>query len=344
MRAIARPVAHASCVRSLRLFALTAACALAACGGGGSDSAAPPPAPPSKAFAADPSQLAIGSVVNPNPAAGALPVDRIIMGPNTGLTNNPLTNLFLDATNDRLYVGSGTSILVFNDASMASGNVSPARKVTGLNQVDSLFLDAAADRLYVGDAVVGVRVYDGASGINGAAAATRLIDRSGLGSLSEIFGVAVDTGRDILYVSATSNDVNSTNHINVFASASTANGSPAPNRKIVPTISNVIQPVRGISLDAAHDRIYVAGDYLNQVMVFDGASVASGQTAPTKVIALPSTYGSISNVWVDAANDRLYAVSFGAIYIVENASGTPGTAKAAIAPGGGGFSAVAVAP
>lgn len=336
--------------RAFRLLALTAASAgalsVAACGGGG-DSAAPPPTPPSKAFAAVPPQLAIGSVVNPDPGAGALPIDRIITGPNTGLVNNNLTCLFLDAANDRLYVGNGTRILVFNNASTASGNVSPARTVTGLNQVNSLFLDDA-DRLYVGDAAQGVKVFDGASSLNGAApTSTRSLPQSSFGTLAEVFGVAVDTGRDVLYVSATSIDANSTNHINVFDPASAANGTITPKRKTIPTISNVIQPVRGLSLDAGRDRLYVAGDYLYQVMVFDAAHLADGAMSPTQVIGFPNQYGTISNVFVDATNDRLYAVSFNAIYIVEGASKlTSGAAnaKAALGPGGGGFSAVAVAP
>jgi len=320
---------------------------LAGCGGGGGGGGGggAPATPGSKAFAAVPSLLSIGSVVNPDPGAGPLAIDRIIKGSSTGLTNNPLTSLALDSTNDRLYVGSGTSILVFNNASMTNGNVAPARVVTGLGLADTLFLDTAGNRLYVGDAVSGVRIFDNASGITGAAPSTRFITGN-FGNLFEIFGVVVDTGRDILYVSATSNDLASTNHINVFNTASAATGSLTPNRTIVPTISTIIQPVRGISLDAVHDRLYVAGDVLNTVMVFESASTADGAMAPTKLISFPAT-GGISNVFVDVANDRLYAVSLLAIYIVDNAStltSGPANAKAALAPPGGGFSAVAVSP
>jgi len=331
-----------------RRAALAIACAfailnLAACGGGGDGASAP--APGSKAFAADPTQQAIGSVVNPDPGAGPLPIDRIIMGPNTGLSTSPLTSLVLDTANDRLYVGSGASILVFNSASMADGNISPSRAVPGIGIAGSLFLDTVNNRLYVGDNFVGVRVFDNASGINGVTASTRFVTGN-FGTSFEIFGVAVDTVNDILYVSAISTTPSSTNHINVFDAAHLANSALTPNRTIVPTITGTIQSVRGIFLDAAHDRLYVAGDAFKTVMVFEPASTADGAIAPTKVISFPAS-GAISNVFVDVANDRLYAVSFGSISIVHNVSTlTSGsaTATAAVAPPGGGFSAVAVSP
>ena len=321
---------------------------LAACGGGGGGSygggsggggGMPTSAAPSKLFGADSAHRAIGSLANPNPPGGPLVVDRIIIGNTyTGLSNN-LGSLALDPALDYLYVGNGSSIRVFYGASQADGDIPPVRIVTNNTaggNTGSLFLDTLHNHLYVGDDDVGaVRVFDNASGINGPTASTRLV--TGLGT---VFGVAVDTtANDILYVS--NRDATSTYQISVFT-ASTANGAATPSRTITPTLSTNLS-VGGISLDAVADRLYVAGATNATVMVFDGASTANGQIAPTRTLTFPNT---ISSVVIDAVNNRLYAVSLGAIYILNNASAAtdPITVAAILALSGGNFTAVAVSP
>jgi len=302
----------------------------------------PTSAAASKLFAADSPHRAIGSLANPNPPAGPLVVDRIIIGSTyTGLSNN-LGSLALDPALDYLYVGNGSSIRVFYGASQADGDASPARVITNSpagGNTGSLFLDTVHNRLYVGDDIIGVRVFDNASGISGATPSTRLV--TGFGT---IFGVAVDTtANDILYVS--NRDATPTYQISVFTPASAVNGSATPSRTITPTLSNANLSVGGISLDAVNDRLYVAGATNATVMVFDGASTANanGQIPPTKILTFPAT---ISSVVIDAVNNRLYAVSLGAIYILNNASAAmdPITVTTVFAQVNGNFTAVAVSP
>jgi hypothetical protein len=78
-------------------------------------------------------------------------------------------------------------------------------------------------------------------------------------------------------------------------------------------------------------------------MVFNAASAANGSTAPARIMTFPA---AITSVFVETVNDRLYAVSLGAIYILNGASTASGVvaATAILAPSGGGFTAVAVAP
>lgn len=297
----------------------------------------------SKAFAADSPHLAIGSLINPNPGPGTIVVDRTIGGTFNypGLSNN-IGSLALDTANDRLYVGNGVSIRVFNSASQANGDIFPDRVITNnpaSGNTGSLFVDMVNNRLYVGDDVVGVRVFDNASGISGATASTRLVTGD-FGASFQVFGVAVDTARNILYVS-NRNITASSSQISVFDSASTVNGSNTPTRTITP---NPVSAVGGIFLDTTNDRLYVAsGSSASNVMVFNTASAANGSTAPAKTLSFPS---AITSVFVETVNDRLYAVSLGAIYIVNNASTASGTvtATAVLAPSGGSFTAVAVAP
>ena len=334
---------------NLRLLVLSAMLSsllgLAACGGGGGyggGNNAPSGAAPSKLFAADSPHKAIGSLANPNPSAGTFPVDRTIMGPiYTELSNN-IGGLALDPALDYLYVGNGTSILVFYMASMANGDIPPSRVITNNpagGNTGSLFLDTVNNLLYVGDDAVGVRVFNNASGISGATTSARLI--TGLGT---IHGVAVDTGYNILYVSNTSSTPS--NEINLFT-ASTANGAATPLKTITPTVAAVNVSVGGISLDMANDRLYVAGFTDSTVRVFDSVhNTPGGAIPPTKTLTFPGTTGTISSVTIDSTNNRLYAVSLGAIYILNSAStaNDPITVTAILVPTNGSFTAVAVNP
>jgi hypothetical protein len=323
---------------------------LAACGGGGDYGAGGGNMPvtgvgPSKLFAADSTRMVVGSLANPDPAAGALTVDRII-GPQGAIQYNyagfsaNIGSLALDTTRDYLYVGNGTSILVFHGASTANGDILTNATIGPIGNTGSMFLDAAGDRLYVGDDLNEVKVFSPAS-----TASSTSIPRHITGMTKPIHGVAVDTTKNILYVS--NEGASATHQISVFDNADAVT-TAAPNRTITPTVSSANQTVGGIFVDATHDVLYVAGGSSStQVMVFAGASAAndvSGATAPGKILTMPS--GMLSVV-VDTAADRLYAVGFnGHIYLVENVSTlSPGPAVAKDASVSGGMlTAVTVSP
>ena len=345
---------------NLRLLVISAMLSsvfgLAACGGGGGYGGGnnpPSGAAPSKLFAADSTDRVVGSLANPDPATGSLTVDRTIGSQpgafpyNYANFSTNIGSLALDTTRDYLYVGNGTSILVFHGASTANGDLFTNATIGPIGNTGSLFLDTAHDLLYVGDDVNGVKVFSGASAANGSPT-PRLISGD-FGATFLIHGVAVDTtAKNILYVSNT-NHTSSKDQISVFDSASGVSGSNAPNRTITPTVANVNQSVGGIFLDAASDILYVAGGSASaQVMVFSGASSAndvSGALAPGKTLTFPS---GILKVVVDATHDRLYAVGFnGHIYLVENVStlsSGAATAKDASLSNGGMLTAVAVNP
>jgi hypothetical protein len=304
---------------------------------------------PSKLFAADSTHMMVGSLANPDPATGPLTVDRII-GPQPGAIpynyagfSATIGSLALDTTRDYLYVGNGTSILVFHGASMANGDFVADATIGPIVTTGSLFVDAVADRLYVGDTNTNVKVFSGASLAMGSPT-PRLIT----GMSTPIHGVAVDTTKNILYVS---NDTATPSHqISVFDHADTVTNA-APSRTITPTGTGPTNfPVGGISLDAAHDVLYVAGGSAStQVMVFASASMAadvSGATAPSMILS--GFQSGILNVVVDTANDRLYAVgSNGHIYLVEGVSMLSSgavTAKDASLSNGGMLTAVTVNP
>ena len=326
-------------------LALIVAFGLAACGGGYSGSGmgyGMSAGAGSKLFAADAGYPGIGSLINPDPPTGMVVVDRFFYA--GGLTMS-VGSLSLDTVNDRLYVGNGTSILVYNSASMATGIPSPDRTITGITSAASLFIDAANNhnRLYVGDAALGVKVFDPADMANGMTTPSGFLTGN-FGTTFQIGGVAVDATKDILYVSNTTLTPTASSQISLFT-ASTADGTKTPNVTITPMSGMNNLSVAGIALDSTHDRLYVAGP-APTVMVFDAVStLPGGATSPNRTITLP---GQIRSVAIDPVGDRLYAVALSgvAIYIVEAAStatGTPSVVKAIGAPYGN-FTAVAVNP
>jgi hypothetical protein len=302
----------------------------------------------SKLFAADSTHKLIGSLADPDPATGPLTVDRVIGPMSPYFTNNAgfsmnIGSLALDPTRDYLYVGNGTSILVFHSASTANGDLYNNAAIGPIGNTGSMFLDAANDRLYVGDDMNNVKVFSPASTAN-STSTPRLVT----GMTKPIHGVAVDAGRNILYVSNDTTTPSLTHQISVFDNAATVTTAP-PNRTITPTVANANQSVGGIFLDAAGDILYVAGGSGSpQVMVFSGASSAndmSGALVPGKILTFPS---GILKVVVDTTHDRLYAVgSNGHIYLVEAVSTlSPGAvaAKDTSLSNGGMLTAVAVNP
>jgi hypothetical protein len=325
-----------------RLSIIAAIAILAACGGGGGGGSSSPP--PSKVFVAatiTAEPPAIGSVINPDPPAGVLDVDRLIQGGIAGT----IGSLALDTQNDRLYVGNQVNTLVFNGAGFADGAVLPARQFSSLSgpafNAASLFLDTVHDRLYVGDdATKEVRVFNGASGLHTAVDADRVIT-----GFDTVLGVQVDTTLDVLYV--TNRSPTAVYTILVFdgASASTLNGAAAPNRIITPHISTSDMPVGDMFVDAAHDRLYVAGGTNTSVMVFENASGKNGTVTPDKTLTFTPVAGSNLKTVV-VANDRLFALGPGVVYSLSGVSSATGTTlgKAALAPAGVTFTAIAVSP
>ena len=105
-----------------------------------------------------------------------------------------------------------------------------------------------------------------------------------------MMAVAVDVGRDLLYVS-TSDQSRSVAEVAVFASASTASGNVAPARVITtpPVPGRMLSFNHGVLADAANDRLYVASLRDSSVLVFDGASALGGTVSPTRWLSGAST-------------------------------------------------------
>jgi sugar lactone lactonase YvrE len=181
----------------------------------------------------------------------------------------------------KLYISNqaASSILRFDNALTASGNVAPATTITGAGTTlagpQYLFLDQAADRLFVANTGAGsILIFDTVSTKTGNATPTRTI--SGAATLLSIpSDLALDKGRDMLYVADGLN-------ILVFnsASTSTANGNVAPARNIAVGFT-----ISAIFLDATNDRLYVADAVGSAIHVYDSASTLFAVVTANRIIS-----------------------------------------------------------
>src|SRR6185312_4163752 len=114
-----------------------------------------------------------------------------------------------------------------------------------------------------------VVIYDGISTkSSGNIAPSRTIT----GSLVNPTDVTLDKVRNLLYVA---DDI----EILVYASASTANGTPTPVRDL-----SVNFQLSGIYIDGANDRLYVADSAGNAVAVYDHASALNGPITANRAV------------------------------------------------------------
>ena len=129
--------------------------------------------------------------------------------------------------------------------------------------------------------------------------------------------VALDTAADRLYV-ANAGGPSAPPSVLIFDGISTLNGNAAPTRTIAGLSTQFIAP-SSVALDKSRDLLYVADGV--DIYVYP-ASTANGDQAATRDIKVSSFGIQIQQIFLDAANDRLY-VSDGAnnaVDIFDNAS------------------------
>jgi len=238
--------------------------------------------------------LTAGCVISPR---------RIVGSGGTGGTGTPTpTPTPPSGAAGILYVSNPNTntILRFNNAAQANGNLSPSAIISGgstlLNFPQHIFVDSAADRLFVANqGGSSVLVFDGASTKTGNVAPGRSIAGASTGLLLPA-DVAVDSGRNLLYV-ADSRDVL------MFNSASTVNGNTAFTHDI-----QVGFIVSAMYLDATNDRLFLADSGANAINVYDNASTLNLKVAPSRVLTGASTQlNQPSGIAIDAVGKLIVA-------------------------------------
>jgi sugar lactone lactonase YvrE len=224
--------------------------------------------------------LASGCVISPRRTFGggsATPTPT----PTTSPTPTPTPVV----PTGKLYVSNSNSnsILRFDNAFIATGNVPPAATISGglttLNAPAFITLDTASDRLYVannGD--ISILIFDNISTKSGNVAPDRIIAGGNNTNLVTPTDVAVDTTRDLLYVADDT-------EVLVFASASTTFGDIAPVHDITVNFR-----ASAIFIDPANDRLYVADQAGNAIDVYNNASTQDGPAVVTRTIQGAATH------------------------------------------------------
>ncbi|MCL5878764.1 MAG: Ig-like domain-containing protein, partial [Deltaproteobacteria bacterium] len=247
-------------------------------------------------------------------------------------SGNPLLNNYTwtfmaggSSAPSRLYVTnenlSSSLISVFNNATMASGNIAPDRTIAGaatlLTGPEGMWFDKTSDRLYIPNwNANNITVFNSASTINGNTVPSRTISGAST-ALSIPTGIWLDTASDRLYVANFGGAA-----ILVFNNASTLNGNTAPSRTVSGASTTFANP-HSLWLDTVSDTLYVDDIGSNAILIFSNASTMNGNTAPSRTVSGASTtLLSPSSLWVDTTSDTLYVANSGgdAILAFNNAS------------------------
>ncbi len=205
-------------------------------------------------------------------AAGALPVRRF---PLPATLRTPRT-LFLDRTNDVLYVGGdaagGGAIVAYASAHTVTGIAAkPARTLLTPGGVAFFTVDVLRRRLYVADAAGAVRAYAGIDSASGLLAPVNAYPV--LGS-----GLAVDAVHDRLYVA------------DLFAGLILVDHASAPAAVVSATLS--IPDARQVAFDAQQDRAIVSAGH--ELYVLEHASALGAASAlPAPATASGLTLGAV---------------------------------------------------
>ncbi len=212
---------------------------------------------------------------------GNIPPSREIVGPTTGLIQP--VDLAYDKGRDMLYVSDGPEILVFNTASTATGDVAPARDLLLNFPVSGIFLDSA-DRLYVADVSSNaIRVFDGASTLNGAVTANRSLTGAAT-SLSAPSGILLDSGGKLIVSNAGSNAVT------IYDNGATLTGNVAPSATIIGPSTRLSFPSQmTLNPNLTSGELYVANPFNGDITIFAGYIAANGNVVPTRDITGPAT-------------------------------------------------------
>ncbi len=242
----------------------------------------------------------------------------------SNIHSHPGGKLYVTVTN-----ATGSSILRFDNAFTVNGNVAPGASISGssttLNQPEEVALDTANNRLYVANnGGASVVVYDGVSTQNGNVAPSRTLAGAAT-TLAAPTAVALDKGRDLLYVADSGN-------VLVFSPASTASGNVAPVRTLALGFTAF-----AVFDDAANDRLYVADGAGNAIDAYDSASTLNGAVAASRIVSGAATLlATPSGLVLDASGRLLVCNGSGAsITIYNNAASASGNVAPSATISGG---------
>jgi hypothetical protein len=239
-------------------------------------------APNNRLFVANQGAGSILIFENASTKTGNVAPERTIAGAATQLASP--VDVALDSGRNLLYVADSSNILAFASASTISGNSPPVRTIGLGFAASAIFFDGANDRLFIADKAGNtVRVYDGASLLNGAVAANRTL--SGAATLlNHPAGLQVDTAGRLIVSNS------NTPSITIYSNAATVNGNVVPVATISGSNTNLGAPTQMILNNAATGGdLHVADGKTAAVLVFTNIAGANGNIAPTRIVSGANT-------------------------------------------------------
>jgi hypothetical protein len=208
---------------------------------------------------------------------------RTIQGANTGISRPLYGSLYVSAAFNTMFVSNSTAntVGIFANASTTSGNVAPARTLsgasTGLSSPHGLVVDSQNQFLYVVSGTA-INVYANACGIDGNVAPMAVISGSNTGlSTTDITALSFDPNNQDLYVA------NYTNVL-VFHNPSSFNGATnvAPTRTI--SIAGTTVSAFGVYIDPGYNDLFVSSRDTGAMYVISDGSAANGAVTPANSI------------------------------------------------------------
>lgn len=241
-----------------------------------SPSASPTPTPSGQMYITSGRQ--IKRYFNAVTTANGTLVPAATMDLSAAVQVNTVEGLFVDQTNNRLYAGTGNSVVscvaVIDNATQQTGNITPARLIRCPNfaSPSRVAVDVARNKLYVGDPIANtVWVFDNASAVDGIAPFNRTIGMPGLRD------ILLDAANDRLYISYQ-------NSINVYNNASTSN-TTQPSRTLAGAQTR-LTAAGAMAFDDANNLIVTEGA-AGELLVFASKDTLNGDVAPKAIVSQP---------------------------------------------------------
>ncbi len=222
-----------------------------------------------------------------------------------GGTDTPVTGpgMLFVTVNDN---GGPEAVAIFEMASARNGDTTPDRYLEGaqtgfqelgvcannvVSQTDDLYLgDVAADAIWI---------FSPVTSVDGNTAPTRTLQGANV-PLDDLWGIAVDTTRDILYVGDPD-----TSKIYVWDDAATINGNVTPDRTI-----EMGTGCRDIAVDQTNDRLYVCAASGDEIWILNNASTQDGTVVIGRNINGATTQlDNAHGIELDLSRDRLYVAN-----------------------------------
>jgi hypothetical protein len=213
---------------------------------------------------------------------------HIIAGNNTTLVSP--ADLFFDRIRNELYVLDDPNILVFNVASLSTGqnNIAPTRTLTTAFAAGAaaIFVDVSSDRLFAADLDGAIAIYDNASTLpTGAITPSRSISGSNT-QLGNPDGIQLD-GQGRLVVS-NAGSISAPPSITIYpSSAITAGGNSVPVAQISGSNTGFLTPMQLAVDPSGTGTAYLADSTAARVAVYANFNTATGNInlAPNRSIS-----------------------------------------------------------